>query len=75
MREILASVIPTYTARSFDFFFRLASMTSRLTTIGIYLPLDEFFVFFCELTSLLHDKGNNEYCNAQEDGGDIGTGK
>jgi hypothetical protein len=67
--ERLASVMPTRAARSFERIFRLASMTSRVTVMG--MGLNYLRVFFGQLDSFGHDPGYNDDDGAYDCNADI----
>src|SRR4051812_14306983 len=58
--ETFCSVIPMRSASSFERIFRRASMTSRLTVIGIAIPSDEGRIFISDTGSFHHDPGDRQ---------------
>src|SRR5262245_44654344 len=58
--ETFCSVMPMRSASSFERIFRRASMTSRLTMIGIALPSDDAGVLVRDTCRFAHDRGNDE---------------
>src|SRR5262249_851985 len=64
--DTFCSVIPMCSANSFERILRRASMTSRLTTIGIWEPLNDFRLIFSHLRCGLENVSKREDENCED---------